>query len=487
MKILFYLLSALLLILALAGVKNSYAQVEFVNAYPNRSFSQPIFLTHAGDATNRVFVAQQNGLIVVFPNDSTGSSINNFLNVTDKILSGGERGLLGLAFHPNYASNRYFYVNYTRAGDGATIVSRFQTQSGNPNKADSLSELVLLTIQQPFSNHNGGIIFFGLDGFLYIGMGDGGSGGDPGNRAQDTSQLLGKVLRIDVNNPSGGNNYGIPPGNPYPNGTRPEIFAIGLRNPWRMSQDHVTGILYCGDVGQGCWEEISIITAGANLGWKIMEGFYCYVDASGTNCLSTSCNTSGLTLPVKQYANQTAPECSVTGGYVYRGSRIPWLVGRYVYADYCSRKLWKLLYSGGNLSDTSQIGTAPSQVLSFGTDQNNELYVLCANGIVYKLLNTVIGINSSNSGIPEGYSLEQNYPNPFNPVTTIKYSVPENSFVTLNVYDLTGKEVETLFNGSRLPGSYSAVWNARNFSSGVYFYTLTAGSVSIEKKMVIIK
>jgi hypothetical protein len=218
-----------------------------------------------------------------------------------------------------------------------------------------------------------------------------------------------------------------------------------------------------------------------------MEGFYCYVDASGTNCLNTSCNTSGLTLPIKQHANQTSPECSVTGGYVYRGSRVPWLVGRYIYADYCSRKIWKLLYSGGNLSDTSQIGIAPSSVLSFGTDQNNELYVLCANGIIYKLLNTVIGINSGNSGIPEGYSLEQNYPNPFNPVTTIKYSVPENSFVTLKVYELTGKEVETLYSGSRIAGTYTVTWNAENFSSGVYLYSLTAGDVSIEKKMLMLK
>lgn len=472
------------LIFAFAEVADTYAQVNFVSAYPNRSFSQPIFLTHAGDATNRVFVAQQNGVIKVFPNDSDGSTINTFLDISNKVIYSGEAGLLGLAFHPNYSANRYFYVNYTRISDGATIVSRFTTITGNPNKADSLSELILLTIPQPFSNHNGGIIFFGLDGFMYIGMGDGGSGGDPFNYGQDTSKLLGKVLRIDVNNPSGGNNYGIPPGNPYPNGTRPEIFAYGLRNPWRMSQDPVTGIIYCGDVGQGCWEEISIITPGANLGWKIMEGFYCY---AGLDCFNSSCNTTGLILPIKQYANQNAPECSITGGYVYRGSRVPWLIGRYVYADYCSRKVWKLLYSGGIVSDTAHIGTAPSVILSFGTDQNNELYVLCGNGVIYKLLNTVIGIGSNNSNIPEGYSLEQNYPNPFNPVTTINYSVPENSFVTLKVFDITGREVETLFSGSRLPGSYSAVWNAKNFSSGVYFYILAAGDVFIEKKIVLLK
>ncbi len=465
-----------------------FAQVDLVNAFPNRTFSIPVFLTHAGDGTNRLFVVQQAGRIMVFPNDSSGSDQEIFLDLSDKIRFGSEQGLLGLAFHPSYSTNRFFYVNYTRSLDGATIVSRFQTQAGNPNKADSLSELVLLTIAQPYANHNGGMVMFGQDGYLYIGMGDGGSGGDPGNRAQDPNELLGKILRIDVNNPSGGNNYGIPSTNPYAGGGgRGEIYCIGMRNPWRFSQDPATGLIYAGDVGQACWEEISLITLGGNCGWKIMEGMYCFVSVSGTQCNDTNCNTAGLTMPIKQYSSHTGSECSVTGGYVYRGSRVPLLTGKYIYADFCSAKIWKLQYSGGVISDTAQIGNAPSPVYSFGVDQSNELYVLCANGRVYKFLSTVIGIGPNGNNVPEGYSLSQNYPNPFNPVTNFEFRIVDFGFVSLTIYDATGREIAVIVNDEMMPGTYNAQWNASEYPSGVYFYRLTAGSVSIEKKMILIK
>lgn len=465
-----------------------FAQVDVVNAFPNRTFSSPVFLTHSGDGTNRVFVVQQTGSIIVFPNDSAGTAKFTFLNLSNMIILGSEQGLLGLAFHPMYSSNRYFYVDYTRAGDGATIVSRFQTLSGDPNKADSLSELILLTIPQPFANHNGGMVMFGQDGYLYIGMGDGGSGGDPGNRAQNPNELLGKILRIDVNNPSGGNNYGIPAGNPYAaGGGRAEIYCIGMRNPWRFSQDPSTGLIYAGDVGQACWEEISIISAGANCGWKITEGLFCFVSTAGTQCNDTNCSTVGLTMPIKQYSSHTGNECSVTGGYVYRGSRVPLLTGKYIYADYCSAKIWKLQYNGTSVSDTTQIGTAPAPVYSFGVDQNNELYVLCANGNVYKFQSTVIGINPSGNNIPVGYRLEQNYPNPFNPVTNFEFQIAELGFVNLTIYDAVGKEIAVIVNNELMPGAYKYQWYASEYPSGVYFYKLTAGSVTIEKKMVLIK
>ena len=472
----------LILVSALIITSNIFTQVSFVNAFPGISFTQPVFLTHAYDNTNRIFVVQQNGLIRVFPNDSTTSAVQTFLDLTNKIITGSERGLLGLAFHPNYETNRYFYVNYTRSGDGATIVSRFTTQSGNPNKADSLSELILLTISQPFSNHNGGMVMFGQDNFLYIGMGDGGSGGDPGNRAQNTNELLGKILRIDVDNPSGGNNYGIPPGNPFiTSGGRPEIFAIGMRNPWRFSQDPVTSTIYCGDVGQDAWEEVDTLAVGKNYGWRCYEGNHPF-NTSGCGAINN------YTFPITEYRNMTGlPECSVTGGYVYRGSRIPWLTGRYVYADYCSRKTWKLLLSGGVVSDSAVIATAPSNVYSFGVDQNNELYTLCSNGIIYKYQNTLIGINNNGNQLPEGYRLEQNYPNPFNPVTAIKFAVSGNNFVNLTVFDLTGKEIQVLVNETKQAGSYSVEWNAVNYPSGVYFYRLSVNGQSLEKKMVLVK
>lgn len=460
---------------------SAFSQITYVNAFPNRSFTAPVFLTHSGDGTNRIFVVQQNAYIMTFPNDSTGSTNLTFLNLTDKVLYGGERGLLGLAFHPNYSSNRYFYVYYTRTGDGALVISRFTTQSGNPNKADSLSELNIITIPHPsYSNHNGGCLMFGLDGFLYAGIGDGGSGGDPNNNAQNTNALLGKILRLDINNPSGGNNYGIPPGNPFiGGGGRPEIFCMGMRNPWRFSQDPVTGIIYCGDVGQDAWEEVDTLAAGKNYGWRCYEGNHPY-NTSGCQPINT------YTFPIKEYQNVGA-DISITGGYVYRGTRTPSLLGRYIYSDYGSRKTWKLLYSGGVVSDTLQFTSAPSSVLSYGVDQSNELYTLCANGTIYKFTGAIIGINGNSNSVPEGYALEQNYPNPFNPSTVIKFTVPQNSPVNIKIFDVTGREVETLLDETKSAGNYTVEWNAGDFPSGVYFYRMTVSGGSIEKKMVLLK
>ena len=456
------------------------SQVDFVNAFPNLNFSGALFLTHAGDATNRIFVVQQGGLIRVFPNDSTTTNVQTFLNVTNLISTGSERGLLGLAFHPNYTSNRYFYIYYTRIGDGALRISRFQTQSGNPNKADSLSELNLITIPHSTnSNHNGGCLMFGMDTYLYMGTGDGGSAGDPPNNAQNPNVLLGKILRINVDTAYGGNNYGIPPTNPfYGGGGSPEIFCMGVRNPWRYSQDRITGTIYLGDVGQDAWEEVDTISVGKNYGWRCYEGNHPY-NTSGCGPMSN------YTFPIAEYQN-VGVDISITGGYVYRGARVPWLVGRYVYADYGSRKTWKLLLSGGVVSEILQIGNAPASVTSFGMDQLNELYVVSPNAI-YKLLNTVIGINGNGNILPEGFALEQNYPNPFNPSTNIKYQVPNTGFVTLKIYNAVGMEIATLLSETKTAGNYSIEWNAVNNPSGVYFYRLEAGDISIEKKMVLIK
>ncbi len=473
----------LLLILSFFAAAQVYPQVNFVNAFPNLSFSLPLFLTHSGDGTNRIFVVQQRGIIKVFPNDSMTTNVQNFIDLSNIVSSSGnERGLLGLAFHPNYSSNRYFFVYYTRQSDGALRISRFTTQSGNPNKADSLSELNMLTIAHPtYSNHNGGCLMFGGDGYLYAGTGDGGSGGDPNANAQNVNVLLGKILRIDINTPSGGNNYSIPPTNPFAGGGgAPEIYAIGMRNPWRFSRDAVTGTIYCGDVGQDAWEEVDTLAVGKNYGWRCYEGNHTF-------------NTSGCgpignyTFPIAEYPN-SGSDISITGGYVYRGSRVPWLVGRYIYADYGSRKVWKLLLSGGAVSENSVIGVAPQGVPSFGVDQSNELYIVGSSGTIFKLQDALIGIQGTSGEIPNGFSLEQNYPNPFNPVTNIYYNVGMTSVVNISVYDMTGKEVAVLLNESKPTGRYSVEWNATNMPSGVYFYKLTInGSQSIEKKMVLVK
>jgi len=440
-------------------------------------------MTHAGDGTNRLFVVQQRGIIKVFPNDSMTTNVQNFIDLSNIVSSSGnERGLLGLAFHPNYSSNRYFFVYYTRQSDGALRISRFTTQSGNPNKADSLSELNMLTIPHPtYTNHNGGCLMFSSDGYLYVGTGDGGSGGDPNNNAQNLNVLLGKILRIDINTPSGGNNYSIPPSNPYATGGgAPEIFAVGMRNPWRFSRDPVTGTIYCGDVGQDAVEEVDTLSVGKNYGWRCYEGNSVF-NTSGCQPISA------YTFPIATYPN-AGSDISITGGYVYRGSKVPWLVGRYIYADYGSRKVWKLLLRGGVVSDNSVFANAPQGVPSFGIDQNNELYIVGSSGTIYKFQDALIGVNGNSTQLPAGFSLEQNYPNPFNPSTVVYFNVGTASSINITVFDVTGKEAAVLLNENKPAGRFSVEWNASNMPSGVYFYRMTIdGSQSVEKKMVLVK
>jgi glucose/arabinose dehydrogenase len=453
---------------------HTFAQYTLVNAFPSLSFTSPVFLTHSGDGTNKIFVVQQGGLIKVFQNDSTASSSSTFLNVSARIAASGEEGLLGLAFHPNYASNRYLYIYYSQAGTGSEVIARFTRNISNPLMADSNSQLILLTIPHPnFTNHNGGMLFFGLDGYLYFGTGDGGSGGDPNNNAQNVNVLLGKISRINVDSASGGNNYSIPPTNPFYNGGgRGEIFTWGMRNPWRFTQDPVTGQIWCADVGQNLYEEIDIILNGQNYGWRIMEGFHCYNPPTG-------CNQTGLTLPIKEYGHN--PECSIIGGYIYRGLRRPELTGRYIYGDYCSGKIWKLYYPNGIITEDQFLVNAPSQILSFGSDQNRELYVLCSSGSIYKFDYPPIGITPISNEIPKSFSLLQNYPNPFNPCTKIRFEVPLNKggnrglSVKLIIYDALGSEVSTLVNQQLQPGTYEINWDASSYPSGVYFYQMVVG------------
>ena len=457
--------------------------LQLVNAFPNLTFTQPVYLTHSNDGTNRIFVIQKNGLIKVFPNDSTVATATTFLDLSSRIITGGgssEQGLLGIAFHPNYAQNGYFYVDYTQAGNGNTVIARYSVNPSNPNIADFNSELRLMTIFQPYINHNGGILFFGQDGYLYIGMGDGGSGGDPGNRAQNLDSLLGKILRINVDTTMGGLNYGIPPTNPLAGGGgRPELFCWGMRNPWRVSQDPATGQIWCGDVGQNLYEEIDQIESGNNYGWRIMEGLHCYNPPTG-------CNMTGLTLPVKEYAH-TAGRCSITGGFVYRGSRRPDLVGRYIYADYCTGEIWKFRQNGPVTEDTLLL-SAGTSVLSFGTDQNHELYVLGDNGIIYRFnRSSATGAGGTGADIPLRYSLEQNYPNPFNPSTTITYSLPSASRVQLRVYDVLGRQVAVLADGDMDAGTHQIEFDAAHLASGVYLYQLVAQGFTQNRSMLVVR
>lgn len=350
-------------------------EFSIVNAFPDISFVQPVDLQSPADGTDRIFVLEQRGRIHVFPNDPAVTETNIYLNIENIVQDGGERGLLGLAFHPNFDANGYFYVNYTNV-NAVSVVSRFQQTSTDQNLADAQSELVLLEIPQPFSNHNGGQLTFGPDGYLYIASGDGGSGGDPQGNAQNRSNLLGAILRIDVDNPVGNLNYGIPEDNPYVGSTsfRQEIFAFGLRNPWRMSFDTQTGLLWAGDVGQNEIEEIDIIENGQNYGWNILEGTRCF-DAD-------ECNTENLTLPVFEY-DQLAGDKSITGGYVYRGSKVTSLAGKYVYGDFISGRIWALDSELNSNLNNILLMNSDINVSSFGTDNNMEMYICGYGGNIY--------------------------------------------------------------------------------------------------------
>src|SRR5262245_3574490 len=335
--------------------------------------SSPLYVTSARDGSNRLFIVEQTGSVKVLIPGATAPLPTPFLNIASKIVAGGEQGLLGLAFHPQYTSNGRFFVNYTRRPDGATVVSEFRVSAGDPNVADT-AERVIITIAQPFANHNGGWIDFGPDGFLYIGMGDGGSGNDPGNRAQNNNELLGKMLRIDVNT-NGSAPYVSPPTNPFFGSIpgRDEIYATGLRNPFRCSFDRATGMLYAGDVGQGLIEEISIITLGGNYGWRVYEGTRC------TNLDPPKCVASNYVAPLLEY-NHSGGRCSVTGGYVYRGSGNSLPTGAYVYADFCTGEIF--MYNGGS---TSLIRDTDLPISSFGEDEAGEIYVVGLSGSVHRL------------------------------------------------------------------------------------------------------
>lgn len=362
------------------GTTSPPGPYDAVLAFPGLSFTRPVDFQHAGDTTNRIFVVEQDGIISVFPNTGSVSSKEIFLDITDLVDDGGnEEGLLGLAFHPDYETNGYFYVNYTATGPNRTVIARFTVSSTNPNQADEATRLVILEFDQPYSNHNGGQVSFGPDGYLYIATGDGGSGGDPQGNGQNRSTLLGKILRIDVDNPSDGNEYGIPADNPFAKNTsgyREEIYAYGLRNPWRFSFDASNGRLWTGDVGQNKYEEIDIIEKGGNYGWDVMEGKHCFEPSS-------DCNTSGLKLPIWEYGRDQG--ISVTGGFVYRGSTLPELKGKYMYADFGSGRVWALDYTNMSKPVNTEIHHAEFNISAFGVDQNNELYICSFDDKIYRL------------------------------------------------------------------------------------------------------
>jgi len=326
---------------------------------------QPVDIQNAGDGSGRLFIVERGGEIRILQNGQLLPS--PFLDIKDRVtIAGVEQGLLGLAFHPNYTKNGEFFVNYIDL-NGNTVIARFHVSASNPNQADPTSGVVLLNVNQPFTNHNGGGLAFGPDGYLYIGFGDGGSERDPNRTGQNLQTLLGKMLRIDVND---GDQYTIPPDNPFINGGGlPEIWASGLRNPWRFSFDRLTGDLYIADVGQDQWEEIDYVQAGTpggmNFGWSFYEGMHQYNDQPPANIV--------FTFPVIEYSHSYG--CAVTGGYVYRGSAYPEWQGVYFYGDYCSGTVWGLIRTSEYTWQAKDLFSTRAKLTTFGTDENGELYL----------------------------------------------------------------------------------------------------------------
>lgn len=437
-------------------------------------FDAPVSIKHANDS--KLFVVERKGVIKILNANGTVNS-TDFLDINSKVSdSGGERGLLGLTFHPNYNTNGYFYVNYIN-NSGNTVIARYSRM--NETTADATSELILLTINQPASNHNGGDMNFGPDGYLYIASGDGGGSGDPNNYAQSLNTLLGKLLRIDVDNTSNGNNYAIPSTNPYLNdgnvNTLPEIWAYGLRNPWRFSFDKAIGDLWIADVGQGTYEEInmtSYTTPGLNYGWR------CYEGANHPYNTSDCPPESSTTRPIAEYSHNGdgAFKCSITGGFRYRGSLYPSLTGLYFFADYCSDEIGVLTPNGADWSMAFPQQYSNKGWTTFGEDNTGELYIAgLESGEVFKIVDTSLNIEDLNK-------LNINmYPNPTNNLINFNISQLKNPLKSIKISDIHGKQIKltTSINNPL------TTLNVNNLAYGIYFIELTdSNGVKEIKKLI---
>lgn len=428
-------------------------------------FNSPVDLQHAGD--DRFFVVEQGGRIKILNADLTINS-TPYLNISTLVSNGGEQGLLGLAFHPDYANNGYFFVNYTKT-NGDSRIARYSVDPADPNIALS-AELMIIEYSQPFSNHNGGGIAFGPDGYLYIATGDGGSGGDPGNRAQNKTLLLGKLLRLDIDNFSGQNNYSIPTDNPFAGSSTEaqEIWAYGLRNPWRFSFDSANGDIWIGDVGQEVIEEIDKAggtEAGLNYGWRCYEGNQPYNTAN--------CPPAGeLTMPIAQYSSASGSgNCSITGGYVYRGTTYPDLEGRYFFADVCSGLIGSVDASGALVDH----GNFNGSWVSFGVDINDVLYIVDIGGSIHKVKGDVLGIEDLDKAPRVVMS-----PNPASERITV--SIEDDQILEVSIVDIRGSVIRT---ETETPSSEKSI-NVSSLSQGIYLIKIvTVSGNTAVKKLVI--
>ena len=475
-------------------------QLQLEEALPNLSFQSPVGVGHDGMDATLLYVIERGGIVKVVVNETTTTGATDFLDIRSRVSAGGEKGLLGLAFHPDYVTNGYFYVYYSTSGgpkDHLSRISRFSQSSTDvyPPTADPESELVLLEVAQPYGNHNGGGLAFGPDGYLYVALGDGGSGGDPEENGQDETNLLGSILRLDVDGggtaPDCGGaegNYTVPADNALadgPGGACDEIYAWGLRNPWRFSFDRASGQGWIADVGQGQWEEVNRMENGGNYGWDVKEGEVCFEDPGPGE---PPCDDPSLIDPVWVYGH-SGGDCSVTGGYVYRGETVSELQGRYIYGDYCSGRVWALDASGDEPANELLDVSAPV-LTSFGEDADGELYLTRfnsfndSNGKVYRFASSTVSTENPGER-SRALRLEPPSPNPFSGATDIAFSIPESGPVRLTVYDILGREVARLFDGVAGTEEQSVRFDARGLRAGIYVVRLEAEGVSRTRKVVL--
>ncbi len=459
---------------------------DIEDGFPAIRFDFPVDL--ADDGMGNLYVVERAGKIYTFPNDSTTQDTTVFLDIRDQVLDEDlESGLLSLTFHPNYEDNGFFYVYYITGGPLRSKLSRFRRSGSDPRKADPESELVILEIDQPTPRHNGGDTAFDADGYLYVSLGDGSTGGDTYENAQNLETLLGSLLRIDVDHPAGGRNYGIPPDNPFAGNTqgfKEEIYAYGFRNPWRFSIDPESGHIWVGDVGEVTWEEVDFVVKGGNYGWPIMEGPVCYNPPE-------NCTSGNLYPPVHTYDHEVGN--SITGGFVYRGDRVPALRGKYIFADWGGRQIWLLQYGGGNPYESDetpvvkQITDAERFISSFAVDASGELYMLFTfEGRVMRFAKSSATGTSDHPSETPAFRFVVDGPNPFDHEAVFSLELETAGFVRVAVYDVLGREVDVLFSSTIAPGAPRQVrFDGSGLPNGLYFFRAETTGGFITRKLVL--
>jgi glucose/arabinose dehydrogenase len=461
-----------LFLLVSTGTAGAFLTTELVADGLNR----PVFVT-APDADDRLFIVEQQGTIQLLKDGSIQAV--PFLDINPIVMNPSawsEQGLLGLAFHPDYETNRYFFVHYTDLF-GDTVIARYETQATNPDEADLSTAEIVLEYDQPASNHNGGSLEFGPDGFLYFAFGDGGGAEDPNNNAQNPQSLLGKMIRIDVDPLP----YTVPITNPFTTNANvlDEIWALGLRNPYRWSFDRLTGDLWIGDVGQYLWEEVSFQPAssdgGENYGWRLMEGFHCFNPPA-------DCGADTLTLPIHEYGHGEG-NCSITGGAVYRGADIPELQGYYLFGDYCSNQVWALEYDGSEvttflpLTEFLNPGGQLSSLAAIGEDGFGEVYLVDREGTdtgeIWKIVRDPTGVDQTGDASP-ALRLGPAVPNPSAAGTALELMLREAGHVSVRVFSASGRAVRNVSSEIKAPGTHRVEWDGTAdggvaVPSGIYF------------------